>query len=73
VPSLKKMIHKSMTVSELAVCDLEYDMPPPVLQAHQCMLLVDADRDVYLAAHSNLPEPSNRLVNAIRRSRSAHS
>jgi uncharacterized protein (DUF1778 family) len=69
-PSVKQVIQKAMAVTGLAAGDLAYEGARRLLEQHERMQLADADRDVFLAALANPPEPSTRLIDAIRRSRS---
>jgi uncharacterized protein (DUF1778 family) len=40
-----------------------------VIEEHERMVLMGADRDVFLEAVSSPPEPSEKLVDAVRRHR----
>src|SRR5258707_9390848 len=68
-PSAKKVIQQAMSVTGLAPGDLAYEGPRPLLDDHQRMILSGADRDAFLAAVGRNPEPSPRLVEALRRHR----
>jgi uncharacterized protein (DUF1778 family) len=68
-PSAKLLIQRAMAVSGLTAGDLAYEGARRVLDEHERMVLVGADRDVFLAAVENPPEPTERLVAALRRHR----
>lgn len=68
-PSAKLVIQRAMAVSGLTAGDLAYEGARRVLDEHERMVLVGADRDVFLEAVMNPPEPSERLVAALRRHR----
>ena len=68
-PSAKKVIQQAMSVSGLAAGDLAYEGARRLLDEHQRMILAGADRDAFLAAVDRNPEPSPRLVEALRRHR----
>jgi uncharacterized protein (DUF1778 family) len=68
-PSAKKVIQQAMSVTGLAAGDLAYEGARRLLDEHQRMVLSGADRDAFLAAVDRKPEPSPRLVEALRRHR----
>ena len=68
-PSAKKVIQQAMSVTGLAAGDLAYEGARRLLDEHQRMILAGADRDAFLAAVGRNPEPSARLVEALRRHR----
>jgi uncharacterized protein (DUF1778 family) len=72
-PSAKKVIQQAMSVTGLAAGDLAYEGAPrlldELLDEHQRMILLGADREAFLAAISRKPDPSTRLVEASRRHR----
>src|SRR5882724_5779099 len=68
-PSAKKVIQQAMSVTGLAAGDLAYEGARRLLDEHQRMILAGADRDAFLAAVGRNPEPSPRLVEALRRHR----
>jgi uncharacterized protein (DUF1778 family) len=68
-PSAKKVIHQAMSVTGLAAGDLAYEGARRLLDEHQRMVLLGADRDVFLAAISREPNPAPRLVDALKRHR----
>jgi len=67
--SAKKLIQRAMAVSGLTAGDLAYEGARRVLDEHQRMVLTGADRDAFLAAVLDPPEPAPRLVAALRRHR----
>jgi uncharacterized protein (DUF1778 family) len=68
-PSAKKVIRQAMSVTGLAAGDLAYEGARRLLDEHQRMVLSGADRDAFLAAVSRRPDPSPRLVKALKRHR----
>jgi uncharacterized protein (DUF1778 family) len=68
-PSAKLLIQRAMTVSGLTAGDLAYEGARRVLDEHERMMLVGADRDAFLEALMNPPEPTEKLVAALRRHR----
>jgi uncharacterized protein (DUF1778 family) len=69
-PSAKKLIQRAMAVSGLTAGDLAYEGARRVLEEHERMVLLGADREAFLDALLNPPEPTDRLVAALRRHRS---
>ena len=69
-PSAKKLIQRAMAVSGLTAGDLAYEGARRVLEEHERMVLLGADREAFLNALLNPPEPAERLVAALRRHRS---
>jgi len=67
--SAKELIQRAMAVSGLTAGDLAYEGARRVLDEHQRMILTEADRDAFLEAVSNPPEPAPKLVKALRRHR----
>lgn len=67
--SAKELIQRAMAVSGLTAGDLAYEGARRVLDEHQRMLLTGADRDAFLEAVLNPPEPTDKLINALRRHR----
>lgn len=67
--SAKELIQRAMTVSGLTAGDLAYEGARRVLDEHQRMTLVGADRDAFLDAVLNPPEPTDKLISALRRHR----
>lgn len=68
-PSAKLVIQRAMAVSGLTAGDLAYEGARRVLDEHERMVLVGADRDAFLAAVMDPPAPTERLVAALRRYR----
>jgi uncharacterized protein (DUF1778 family) len=67
--SAKELIQRAMAVSGLTAGDLAYEGARRVLDEHQRMILTGADRDAFLDAVLNPPEPAAKLVDALRRHR----
>ena len=67
--SAKALIQRAMAVSGLTAGDLAYEGARRVLDEHQRMVLAGADRDAFLAAVLSPPEPTDKLVAALRRHR----
>jgi len=67
--SAKKLILRAMAVSGLTAGDLAYEGARRVLDEHERMVLTGADRDVFLDAVLNPPQPTDRLVAALKRHR----
>lgn len=72
-PSAKALIKRAMTVSGLTAGDLAYEGARRMLDEHERMVLVGADRDAFLEALASPPEPNAALVKAARRYRQAYS
>lgn len=68
-PSAKKLIQRAMEVSGLTAGDLAYEGARKVLEEHERMVLIGADRDAFLQAVLNPPEPTEKLVAALKRHR----
>ena len=68
-PSAKQLIQRAMAVSGLTAGDLAYEGARRVLEEHERMVLVGADRDAFLAAVMNPPAPTEKLRAALRRHR----
>lgn len=68
-PSAKQLIQRAMSVTGLNAGDLAYEGARRVLDEHERMLLTGADRDAFLDAVLDPPEPSEHLVAALRRHR----
>lgn len=67
--SAKELIRRAMAVSGLTAGDLAYEGARRVLDEHQRMVLAGADRDAFLAAVLDPPQPAAKLVAALRRHR----
>ena len=68
-PSAKLLIQRAMAVSGLTAGDLAYEGARRVLDEHERMVLVGADREAFLAAVTESPEPTAKLVEAFKRRR----
>jgi uncharacterized protein (DUF1778 family) len=68
-PSAKLLIQRAMAISGLTAGDLAYEGARRVLDEHERRMLVGADRDAFLEAVMNPPEPTEKLVAALRRHR----
>jgi len=68
-PSAKQLIQRAMAVSGLTAGDLAYEGARRILDEHERMVLAGADRDAFLAAVLDPPEPTEKLVAALRRHR----
>jgi uncharacterized protein (DUF1778 family) len=67
--SAKLVIQRAMAVSGLTAGDLAYEGARRVLADHERMVLAGADRDAFLAAVLSPPEPTAKLVAALKRHR----
>src|SRR3546814_16750810 len=65
--SAKQLIQRAMSVSGLTAGDLAYEGARRVLDEHERMVLTGADRDAFLDAVSRPPEPTGKLVAALKR------
>jgi uncharacterized protein (DUF1778 family) len=68
-PSAKQVIKRAMAATGLAAGDLAYEGARRALEEHERMLLTGADRDAFLKALLNPPEPTEPLVAALKRHR----
>ena len=68
-PSAKKVIQQAMSVTGLAAGDLDNEGARRLLDEHQRMVLLGADRDAFIAAIDRVAEPAPRLVEALKRHR----
>lgn len=67
--SAKDLIQQASAVTGLTAGDLAYEGARRVLDEHQRLVLSGADRDAFFKALMNPPEPSERLIAAMRRHR----
>lgn len=67
--SAKKLIQRAMAVTGLTAGDLAYEGARRVLDEHERMVLTGADREAFFEALMNPPEPSEKLIAALRRHR----
>jgi uncharacterized protein (DUF1778 family) len=63
------VIEQASSLSGLAAGDLAYEGARRIVEEHERMELRGEDRDAFLAAILNPPEPTPRLVDAFRRHR----
>jgi len=68
-PSAKKLIQQAIAVSGLTAGDLAYEGARRVLDEHERMMLIGADRDAFLEAVMASPKPTKKLLAALRRHR----
>jgi uncharacterized protein (DUF1778 family) len=68
-PAAKRLIQHASAVTGLNAGDLAYEGARRVLDEHERMLLTGADRDAFLDAVANPPEPAERLIAALKRHR----
>jgi uncharacterized protein (DUF1778 family) len=68
-PSAKQLIQRAMAVTGLTAGDLAYEGARRVLDEHERMVLSGADRDAFLEALMQPPEPAPRLVAALKKHR----
>lgn len=68
-PSAKALIQRASAVSGLTAGDLAYEGARRVLDEHERMVLTGADREAFLDAVRKPPQPTDRLVQALRRHR----
>ncbi len=67
--SAKDLIQQASAVTGLTAGDLAYEGARRVLDEHQRLVLTGSDRDAFFEALMNPPEPSERLIAAMRRHR----
>jgi len=68
-PSAKELIQRATAISGLTAGDLAYEAARRILEEHERMVLVGADREVFLEAVRNPPAPTAKLIAALRRHR----
>jgi uncharacterized protein (DUF1778 family) len=68
-PSAKQVIQRAMSATGLAAGDLAYEGARRLLEEHERMLLTGADRNAFMQALLNPPEPTDTLVAALKRHR----
>jgi uncharacterized protein (DUF1778 family) len=68
-PSAKQLIQRAMAVSGLTAGDLAYEGARRILDEHERMVLIGADKEAFLEAMMNPPEPTEKLVAALKRHR----
>ena len=67
--SAKRLIQRATAVTGLTAGDLAYEGARRVLDEHERMVLTGADRDAFLEAIENPPQPTRKLVAALKRHR----
>ncbi|MDQ8756183.1 DUF1778 domain-containing protein [Sphingosinicella sp. LHD-64] len=67
--SAKELIQRATVVTGLTAGDLAYEGARRVLDEHERMALTGADRQAFLDALTNPPEPPEKLIAALRRHR----
>jgi uncharacterized protein (DUF1778 family) len=67
--SAKELIQRASAISGLSAGDLAYEGARRVVDEHERMVLVGADRDAFLDALMNPLDPPEELVEAFRRHR----
>jgi uncharacterized protein (DUF1778 family) len=67
--SAKQLIKRAMAVSGLTAGDLAYEGARRVLDEHGRMVLTGEDRDAFLDALADPPEPTAKFVAALKRHR----
>lgn len=65
-PSVRRVIEKASAVSGLAAGDLAYEGARRVLEDHERMRLIGADREAFLEAITRPHRPRARLIAALR-------
>jgi len=70
-PSAKQLIQRAVAVSGLTTGDLAYEGARRVLEEHERMMLIGADRDAFLDAVMDPPAPTEKLRAALKRHREA--
>jgi len=65
----KELIRHATAVTGLAAGDLAYEGARRVLAEHERMVLSGGDREAFLDAVLNPPEPTEELVSALKRHR----
>lgn len=68
-PSAKQVIQQAMAVTGLNAGDLAFEGARRVLDEHDRMVLTGANREAFLDAVMNPPEPAEKLVAALKRHR----
>lgn len=68
-PTARDVIQRAMSCSGLSAGDLAYEGARRVLEEHERMVLIGADRDAFVSALMNPPKPTPRLVAALKRRR----
>lgn len=66
-PATKDLIQKAQAISGMTAGELACEGARRVLDEHERMVLTGADRDAFLQALLNPPEPTEKLIAALRR------
>lgn len=66
-PSARALIQRAAAVSGLTAGDLAYEGARRVLEEHERMVLSGTDRDAFFKAVLHPPEPTDKLIQALRR------
>jgi uncharacterized protein (DUF1778 family) len=67
--STKDLIQRAVAVSGLTAGDLAYEGARRVLAEHERLVLIGADQEAFLDALLHPPQPTGKLVAALRRHR----
>jgi len=67
--SAKRLIQRATAVTGLTAGDLAYEGARRVLDEHERMVLTGANRDAFLEDIENPPQPTRKLVAALKRHR----
>jgi uncharacterized protein (DUF1778 family) len=67
--STKDLIQRAVAVSGLTAGDLAYEGARRVLAEHERLVLTSADQEAFLDALLHPPQPTSKLVAALRRHR----
>ena len=68
-PSAKQVIQQAMAVTGLNAGDLAFEGARRALDEHDRMVLTGANREAFLDAVMNPPEPAEKLIAALKRHR----
>lgn len=68
-PTAREAIQRAAAISGLTAGDLAFESARRILDQHQRMSLADADRNAFVDALLNPPDPTERLISALRRRR----
>ncbi|KXF77682.1 hypothetical protein ATN84_10090 [Paramesorhizobium deserti] len=68
-PAAKQLIQRAMAVSGLTAGDLAFEAARRVLDEHERIVLSGEDKQAFLDALLNPPEPTDKLVAAFKRHR----
>ena len=68
-PSAKRLIQRAVAVSGLTAGDLAFEGARRILEEHERMTLIGADRDAFLDAVMDPPAPTAKLLATLKRHR----